>query len=173
MMSEPAHRTGNRGGQIVKHCSRIVANPAGADVGHVRGPLLAVRDGRKMLCHRTCGIALQPPVRCDGDVEHLEPARAGTLCRLPRVVQCGDAAAEDHLVDGVDVGDPQAVAGGSGTDDIARRAQPQPGQCGHPPLTWRARLGHGITAQSHRRMLRLAGNRYVSVCMRVSSLPHA
>jgi len=40
--------------------------------------------------------------------------------RRAACVQCGDGAAEDHLVDGIDVGDPELVVGG--VDEIANGA---------------------------------------------------
>jgi hypothetical protein len=43
-----------------------------------------MQNRRKMLCHSMCSIALQWPVRCHGDVEHLKSACAGTLCDLTR-----------------------------------------------------------------------------------------
>jgi len=74
------------------------------------------------------------------------PARCAACRALSRAAT---VPPEDHLVDGIDVGDPELVV--DVVDEIANGAQSQSGERRHPPLAARARASHRISAQSHRR----------------------
>jgi hypothetical protein len=109
----PLHRLGDRLGEIVEDGGGVGTDAAASGVGQVGHLLGPSGDAGQVLGEPVCCALLQRAVRRDGHIEALPPAGArltgGGLCSLERC----HGAAEDDLVGGVDVGDPQWIVVGA------------------------------------------------------------